>query len=89
MIEPSWAYLKRVTTKKGGLKLQGKAEKAWTTAWKDLQQERIQQWIERIIRHIKEVIRLEGGNEYCEGTKDTAENPKKSGGVARNRNVYR
>jgi hypothetical protein len=30
-------------------------------------QERIQAWIERIMVHIKEVIRLEGGNEYQEG----------------------
>jgi hypothetical protein len=41
------------------------------------------------MRHIKEVTRLEGGNEYCEGTRDTAENPKKTRGVAMNRNVYR
>jgi hypothetical protein len=32
-----------------------------------LTQERIQAWIERIIVHVKEVIRLEGGNEYKEG----------------------
>jgi hypothetical protein len=30
-------------------------------------QERIQAWIERIMDHIPEVIRLEGGNEYKEG----------------------
>jgi hypothetical protein len=30
-------------------------------------QEKIQAWIERIIVHIKDVIRLEGGNEYKEG----------------------
>jgi hypothetical protein len=30
-------------------------------------QERIQAWIECIIEHIKEVIRLEGSNEYKEG----------------------
>ena len=30
-------------------------------------QEHIQAWIIRIIKHIKEVIRLEGRNEYCEG----------------------
>lgn len=27
-------------------------------------------WVRRIIRHIKEVIRLEGGNEYREGGHD-------------------
>jgi hypothetical protein len=30
-------------------------------------QEKIQAWIERIIAHIRDVIRLEGGNEYKEG----------------------
>jgi hypothetical protein len=30
-------------------------------------QERIQAWIEHIILHIKDVIRLDGGNEYKEG----------------------
>jgi hypothetical protein len=33
-------------------------------------QEKIQAWIERIPRHIREVIRLEGGNEYKEGRND-------------------
>jgi hypothetical protein len=88
MIEPSWAYLKRATTRKGGLRSRAEAEKAWATAWKELPQERIQQWIKRIMRHIQEVIRLEGGNEYREGAEDTAENPKKTRGVAMNKNVY-
>jgi hypothetical protein len=30
-------------------------------------QEKIQAWIKRIIIYIKEVIKLEGGNEYQEG----------------------
>ena len=89
MIEPSWAYLKRATTRKGGLRSRAEGEKAWAMAWKELPQERIQQWIRRIMRHIKEVIRLEGGNEYREGAEDTAENPKKTRGVAMNRNIYR
>jgi hypothetical protein len=42
-------------------------EKAWYQAWKDLPQEQIQQWIAAISFHIKEIIRLEGGNEYKEG----------------------
>ena len=33
----------------------------------NLSQARIQRWIERILRHIAEVIRLKGGNEYREG----------------------
>ncbi|KAF8416770.1 hypothetical protein EV426DRAFT_706748 [Tirmania nivea] len=43
------------------------AEQAWKNAWRDLEQWRIQRWIERIPYHIQEVIRLEGGNEYSEG----------------------
>ena len=42
-------------------------EKAWYQAWEDLPQEQIQQWIAAIPFHIKEIIRLEGGNEYKEG----------------------
>jgi hypothetical protein len=30
-------------------------------------QEKIQAWIERIMIHIQDVIRLDGGNEYKEG----------------------
>ena len=36
-------------------------------AWKDLEQTRIQAWIECIVDHIQAVIRLEGGNNYHEG----------------------
>lgn len=39
----------------------------WLQTWKDLPQRRIQEWIERIPQDIKDVIRLEGGNEYSEG----------------------
>jgi hypothetical protein len=42
-------------------------KKACYQAWKDLPQEQIQQWIAAIFHHIKEIIRLEGGNEYKEG----------------------
>jgi len=78
MIEPSWAYLKRATTRKGGLRSR-EGEKAWAKAWKELPQERIQQWIKRIMRHIEEIIRLEGGNEYREGTEDIPESRKSRG----------
>ena len=67
MIEPCWAYMKRVTTRNGPLTTRVAAEKAWLQAWNDLEQWRIQRWIERIPHHIKEVIKLEGGNEYKEG----------------------
>ena len=48
-------------------------EAAWRHVWnKELTQDRIQHWIERMSRHIREVIRLEGGNEYREGKDDGA-----------------
>ena len=46
MIEPCWGHLKQVTTKKGAPKSREEATKAWTKAWKDLEQSRIQHWIE-------------------------------------------
>ena len=39
-------------------------------AWKDLKHQRIQRQIKRIPQHIKEIIRLKGGNEYREGLLD-------------------
>jgi hypothetical protein len=42
-------------------------EKRWKKAWKDLPQDTIRSWIERIPHHIQEIIRLDGGNEYHEG----------------------
>jgi hypothetical protein len=39
----------------------------WSKAWKDLEQEKIQAWIERIPEHIEKIIELEGGNNYKEG----------------------
>jgi hypothetical protein len=42
-------------------------EAKWYQAWEDLPQEQIQQWIQAIPFHIKEIIRCEGGNEYKEG----------------------
>ena len=42
MIEPAWAYLKRVTTRKGAPKTRAEAERAWRKAWEELEQWRIQ-----------------------------------------------
>ena len=67
MIEPTWFYLKRQTTKNGAPQSRQAAEKAWRKAWRELPQSKIRQWVERIMHHIKEVIRCEGGNEYKEG----------------------
>ena len=59
--------MKRQTTKKGAPKSRIEAIKVWQECWRDLDQQRIQHWIERIMRHVQEVIILEGGNEYKEG----------------------
>ena len=67
MIEPTWFYLKRQTTKYGAPQSRKAAEQAWKKAWRELPQSKIRQWVERIMHHIKEVIRCEGGNEYKEG----------------------
>jgi hypothetical protein len=40
---------------------------AWEKYWKDLPQEKIQAWIERIPVYIKKIIELEGRNKYKEG----------------------
>ena len=67
MIELLWFYLKRQITKKGAPQSRREAEKAWLKAWEELPQEKIREWIQRIIYHIQEVIRCEGGNDYKEG----------------------
>jgi transposase len=72
MIEPAWPYLKRVTTKKGPLTSRAEAERVWRKAWEELEQWRIQQWIERILRHIEEIIKCQGDNTYREGKSDKA-----------------
>lgn len=59
--------MKRRITEKGAPRTRKEAEKAWIKCWNDLDQKRIQTWIERMPRHIAEVIRLKGGNEYREG----------------------
>ena len=67
MIEPCWFWMKRHTTKHGPITSQDQLKEAWIKCWQEMPQERIQAWIERIVLHIKEVIKLDGGNEYKEG----------------------
>jgi hypothetical protein len=62
--------MKRLTTKKDTPKNNKDGRRVWRQAWQELEQERIQVWIKRIPRHIQEVIRLEGSNEYREGRND-------------------
>ena len=60
--------MKRHTTRNGALRTRKEAEKRWKHCGKhEPSQKRIQEWIERMPRHIAEVIRLRGGNEYREG----------------------
>lgn len=66
-IEPCWPFLKRLTTIRGAPRDKKTGKAVWIKAWNELPQEKIQQWIERLIRHIQEVIKLQGGNEYQEG----------------------
>jgi len=66
-IEPCWLWIKRDISKKGAIYTKAALKEAWIKSWENLPQETIQAWIERIPRHIQEVIRLEGGNEYKEG----------------------
>jgi transposase len=66
-IEAAWPWLKRHTTKKGAPGSRQAAIAIWKSYWQQLPQSDIQKWIERIPRHIEEVIRLEGSNEYREG----------------------
>lgn len=70
MIEPCWFWMKRRTTSKGPPTSRLIAEPLWNKIWDDLPQQKIQEWIERIPRHISKVIELKGGDEYCEGRLD-------------------
>src|SRR5450432_4031284 len=68
MIEPCWPFMKRTTTQKGAPINRKTATKAWIKCWDDMKQERIQRWIERIVRHVQKVNELQGGNNYREGS---------------------
>jgi hypothetical protein len=61
--------MKRQTTRKGAFTSAVALKAAWIKLWKEMPQKRIQDWIKRILFYIKEVIRLQGGNEYREGRK--------------------
>ena len=67
MIEPTWFWMKRDTTKRGPITSNKALENVQIKCQTDMPQAKIQAQIERIIIHIQEVIRLDGGNEYKEG----------------------
>ena len=68
--------MKRKTTAKGAPKNRSDAIRAWVACWSELPQAQIQAWIERIPWHIKQIIALEGGNEYKEGRKKRPKRPQ-------------
>ena len=69
--------MKRKTTEKGPPTNRKDTEKVWLECWKDMEQGRIQRWIERIVRHVKKVNDLQGDNCYREGsTEEPIENRK-------------
>ena len=47
---------------------QAEAIQVWGAAWKELPQEKIQDWIERIPVYVQQITELEGGDEK-EGNK--------------------
>jgi hypothetical protein len=61
--------MKQITTKYGAPTSEPEALVKWVEAWLKLSTARIRIWIRRIIHHIKEVIRLEGGNNYIESSR--------------------
>ena len=73
MIEPCWPYMKRRTTVRGSTTFRNVMERRWINTWEEMPQAKIQAWIERIPRHIQEIIAIDGDNTYKEGRtgKDT------------------
>jgi hypothetical protein len=70
--------MKRRTTRKGPPTNRKDAEKEWRKCWAELEQGRIQRWIERIIRHVKQVNDLLGDNNYREGSTEEPINGRKA-----------
>ncbi|KAF3389724.1 hypothetical protein DPV78_011730 [Talaromyces pinophilus] len=69
-IEPAWFWLKRRTTLLGAPGDRETAKKVWLKAWDELPQDWIRVWIERILFHIEEIIRLEGESMKKVGLKE-------------------
>lgn len=68
IIQLCWPWIKRHTTRRGAPSEGEELKNAWIHYSKnDLSMNRIRSWIERMSQHIKEVIRLKGGDEYREG----------------------
>jgi len=87
MIEPCWPHMKCITTYKGAATAAKKAEKEWIKCWKDLEQDRIQRWIERIVQHVKKVNYLLGDNCYREGSMEELIESRKASTLVRIRTL--
>ena len=68
-IKRLWYYMKRETTKRGPTNNKKKLRVRQEKYWESIPQKKIQEWIKAIPDHVKEIIRLKGGNEYKEGRK--------------------
>ena len=68
-IEKAWFWIKKETTKREPTSNRKKLRVRWEKCWEDLPQSKIQEQITVIPDYVKEIIRLEGGNEYKEGRK--------------------
>ena len=66
-IEKAWYYLKRVTTARGAPTTRKEMEAAWLRAWRGMALSTVCVWIEGILNNIKQIIALNGGNNYHEG----------------------
>ena len=69
--------MKRKTTRNGPLKKKKIAVLTQKEIQDILSQQQIQRWIERIPRHIQEIIWYKGGNKYIEGRGVKRTYPKK------------
>jgi hypothetical protein len=70
MIEPAWPKMKRDSQKYENWEKKAHLSGIWLKVWKAIDQDQIRAWIDRIPRHIRKVIELEGGNNYREGRMD-------------------
>jgi transposase len=70
MIEPAWPKMKRDSQTYENWEKKAQLSGIWMKVWKALQQDQIRAWIDRIPRHIRKVIELNGGNDYREGRMD-------------------
>jgi hypothetical protein len=66
---------------KPGFEIKSRLDPIFMLLWKELPQEQIRRWIERIPRHIQKIIELKGGNGYKEGAFEKPRRLNKAGQV--------